>query len=217
MPGMSARRALAGSTSSIIFCPPNENLLRAILKMKGYGMSNIWMKRFFLLAFVGAACSATFAQQIVHAVTGAVTSVDPANNTITIETNDGSDGVFKYQKGGKTEIVFDKEVRNGTTEPASFNKIGDHVVAYYVDIGFGTRTVVALKDFGPSALKAAATSSPEHDAGRCCIVSCSISNYQLLLYATCALKGYAKLWLAPRLGRRRDSQQSLIQREVETN
>jgi hypothetical protein len=125
-----------------------------ILKMKGYGMSNMWMKRFFLLAFVSAACSATYAQQIVHAVTGVVTSVDPANNTITIGTNDGSPGVFKYQKGGKTEPVFDKEVRNGTTEPASFNKIGDHVVVYYVDMGFVDRTVVALKDLGPSALKA---------------------------------------------------------------
>ena len=39
----------------------------------------------------------------------------------------------------------------GTVEPADFNKIGDHVVAYYVDQGFVNRTIVALKDFGPSA------------------------------------------------------------------
>ncbi len=121
--------------------------------MKGYGMTNISLKRFFLLALLSAGCSAVYAQQIVHAVTGVVTSVDPANNTITIKTNDDSAGVFKYQKGGKTELVFDKDVRNGTTEPASFNKIGDHVVAYYVDMGFVNRTIVALKDFGPSALK----------------------------------------------------------------
>jgi hypothetical protein len=129
--------------------------LHVILKMKGDGMSNIWMKRIFLLAFVSAACSAIYAQEIVHAITGVVTSVAPADNTITIKTNDGSAGVFSYQKGRKTELVFDKEVRNGTTEPASFNKIGDHVVVYYLDMGFVDRTVVALKDFGPSALKAA--------------------------------------------------------------
>ena len=118
-------------------------------------MSKFWMKRIFLLGFVSAACSAIYAQEIVHAITGVVTSVNPADNTITIKTNDGSAGVFNYQKGGKAELVFDKEVRNGTTEPASFNKIDDHVVVYYVDMGFVDRTVVALKDFGPSALKAA--------------------------------------------------------------
>jgi hypothetical protein len=140
----------------MIFLPAERKTsLHVILKMKGYGMSTIWMKRFFLLAFVSAACSAIYAQEIVHAVTGVVTSLDPANNTITIKTNDGSDGVFKYQKTLRTNLVFDKEVRNGTTEPASFNKIGDHVVAYFVDQGFVNRTIVALKDFGPSALKAA--------------------------------------------------------------
>src|SRR5262249_5691259 len=46
----------------------------------------------------------------------------------------------------------------------------------------------------PSALKAAATSSPEHDEGRCCNFSCSISTYQFVVYATCAPKGYGKRW-----------------------
>ena len=117
-------------------------------------MINVWLKRFFLLAFLSAACSAVYAQKIVHAVTGVVTAVDPAHNTIIIKTNDGSDGVFQYQKGAKRDLVFDKDVRNGTIEPEDFNKIGDHVVAYYIDQGFVNRTIVALKDFGPSALKA---------------------------------------------------------------
>ncbi len=117
-------------------------------------MNHIWLKRFLLLGFVGAACSAIYAQEIVHAVSGVATAVDPANSTITIKTNDGSDGAFKYQKGRKTDLVFDKNVRAGTIEPADFNKIGDHVIAYYVDQGFVNRTIVALKDLGPAALKA---------------------------------------------------------------
>ena len=78
-----------------------------------------------------------------------MTAVDPTNNTITITTNDGSEGVFKYQKALKTDVVFDKEVRSGTTAPADFNKIGDHVVAYYVDQGYVNRTIVALRTSRP--------------------------------------------------------------------
>ncbi len=118
-------------------------------------MSTIWLKRFLLLAFVSAACSATHAQEIVHAVSGVATAVDPAHNTITLKTNDGSEGVFKYQVPLKTEIVFDKNVREGTIQPDGFNKIGDHVVAYYFGLESLDRTVVALKDFGPSALEVA--------------------------------------------------------------
>ena len=118
-------------------------------------MKSSWLKSTVLVGLVGAGCLALQAQEIVHAVTGAVTAVDPTNNTITITTNDGSEGVFKYQKALKTNVVFDKEVRSGTTAPADFNKIGDHVVAYYVDQGYVNRTIVALKDFGPAALQEA--------------------------------------------------------------
>jgi hypothetical protein len=116
-------------------------------------MNKTRLKHLLLLGFVSAACSTIYAQEIVHAISGVVTALDHANSTITIKTNDGSDGVFKYQKEAKQDIVFDKNVRAGATEPADFNKIGDHVVVYYVNQGFVNRTVVALKDLGPSPLK----------------------------------------------------------------
>jgi len=119
---------------------------------------SIWLKRFFLLAFVSAACSTIYAQEIVHGVSGVVTAVNPADNTITVKTTDDSDWVFKYQRGAKPKLVFDKDVRTGTIEPVDFNKIGDHVVAYYIDQGFVNRTIVALKDFGASELKTASGS-----------------------------------------------------------
>ena len=118
-------------------------------------MKNIWLKRFFLLAFVSSACSAIYAQQIVHGVSGVATAMNPANNTITIKATDGSEWIFKYQKGAKQNLVFDKDVRSGTVEPADFNKVGDHVVAYYIDQGFVNRTIVAIKDFGASSLETA--------------------------------------------------------------
>jgi hypothetical protein len=107
------------------------------------------------LAFVGASCSGLQAQEVVHAVSGVVTAVHPADSTITVKTNDGSAGEFRYSKELKTEIEFDKDVRNGTIEPSGFNKVGDHVVVYYFGGSVVQRTIVALKDFGPTPLSVA--------------------------------------------------------------
>ncbi len=120
-------------------------------------MSN-WLKRLLLLAVISSACLTTYAQKIVHGVSGEVTAVNPAKETITLKTTDGSDWVFQYQKGAKSSLVFDKDVRTGTIEPADFNKTGDHVIAYYIDQGFVNRTIVALKDFGTSPLETASGS-----------------------------------------------------------
>jgi len=117
-------------------------------------MKSVRMQVLALLALAGAGCLALQAQQVVHAVTGVVTAVYPEKDQITIKTNDDSGGDFQYQKQLKTDIEFDKAVRDGTVKPNDFNKIGDHVVAYYFGDG-ATRTVVALKDFGPSGLKVA--------------------------------------------------------------
>ena len=105
-----------------------------------------------LLALLVLVSCPGYAQEIVHAVSGVATAVDPATGTITIKTNDGSDGNFRYSKSAKTDLVFDKDVRNGTIDPASFNKVGDHVVAYFYETGFSSRTLVALRDFGPTGL-----------------------------------------------------------------
>jgi len=117
-------------------------------------MNKMRLESLIFLALVGVSCLASQAQEVVHAVSGVVTAVHPAENSITVKTNDGSAGEFRYQKDLKADIEFDREVRSGTTEPNGFNKIGDHVVVYY--FGEGTqRTIVALKDFGPAPLNVA--------------------------------------------------------------
>ena len=116
-------------------------------------MRRVWMKGFVLLALVGAGSRALHAQQIVHAIGGVVTAVEPATSTITLKTNDDSLGIFHYEEKLKANILFDKDVRSGTTEPEGFNKVGDHIVAYYFDGKLG-RTIVAIKDFGPTGLNA---------------------------------------------------------------
>ncbi len=105
-------------------------------------------------ALIGAGSFTAKAQEVVHAVTGVVTAVDPAKGLIAIKTNDESEGDFHYKKQLKADIEFDKDVRDGTAAPDSFKKVGDHVVAYYFGEG-SQRTIVALKDFGATGLTAA--------------------------------------------------------------
>jgi hypothetical protein len=117
-------------------------------------MKKMFLESLVLLALVGASWLALQAQEVVHAVSGVVIGVHPAENSIFVKTNDDSAGEFRYSKELKANVEFDKEVRSETTEPNGFNKIGDHVVVYY----FGDdapRTVVALRDFGPAPLSVA--------------------------------------------------------------
>jgi hypothetical protein len=107
-----------------------------------------------LIALVGIGSLAVQAQEVVHAVSGVVKFVDPKETFIGVKTNDGSDGNFVYERKFKENIEFDKSIQEGTLEPNGFNKIGDHVVVYYIDKG-GQRTIVAIKDFGPTGLSVA--------------------------------------------------------------
>jgi hypothetical protein len=117
-------------------------------------MKKISLQSLMFLALASVSWVALSAQEVVHAVSGVVTAVYPAEDTITLRTNDNSSGVFLYHKELKADIEFDKEVRSGTTQPDGFNKIGDHVIVYYFGDG-DERTIVALKDFGPAALNVA--------------------------------------------------------------
>jgi hypothetical protein len=92
--------------------------------------------------------SAAPAQEIVHALAGTVSSVDPTNKTIAVNTEDGSDGHFNDTAKAKSDIEFDKTLREESISPASFSKKGDEVVVYYFGDNFVQRTAVALQDLG---------------------------------------------------------------------
>ena len=107
-----------------------------------------------VVALVCLSSPKLFSQEVVHAVSGVVTAVDPSKSQITLKTNDGSDGDFQYQRELQTSIEFDKSLREGAADPNDFKKVGDHVVAYYFLAPAG-RMIVALKDFGPHGLNVA--------------------------------------------------------------
>jgi hypothetical protein len=105
------------------------------------------LKAGILFASISLACSGALAQEVVHALAGTVTSVDPAAKTITVITDDGSEGTFKDLTDSKTSIEFDKALRAGSTPAAAFKSGRARVVVFY----FGdaaVRTAVALKDLG---------------------------------------------------------------------
>lgn len=100
-----------------------------------------------LALFAVSASVPSAAQEIIHALTGTVSSIDTNTKTITVFQDDGSRGVFKQLLDSKTRIAFDKKVSEATTAASAFNKAGAYAIVFY----FGTsdnRTVVALKTLG---------------------------------------------------------------------
>jgi hypothetical protein len=104
-----------------------------------------------LVACFSFVAFAARAQEVVHAVSGTVSSINKPANTITIKTDDGSEGLFKISTK-HVSLDFDDKIRNEATPADSLTKTGACVIVYYFGGGFGTlneRTVVALHDLGP--------------------------------------------------------------------
>ena len=53
------------------------------------------LKTLILVGCISSVAIAATAQEVVHALTGTVRSIDPASKTITIFTDNGSEGLFK--------------------------------------------------------------------------------------------------------------------------
>jgi Cu/Ag efflux protein CusF len=96
---------------------------------------------FSLVSLAGAA------QEVVHALTGVVNNIDSAAKTITVITDDGSDGTFQDMISSRTSIEFDKSIRTEATAANEFKKKGARVIVFYYGAG-EIRTVVALKSLG---------------------------------------------------------------------
>ncbi len=122
----------------------------------------------FCLAFSFClAASGRFAlsQAVVHALTGTVSSIDPAAKTITMFLDGGARGVFKDLTNTKVSMSVDKKLLSDTVTPEDFKKQGAYVVVFYIG-GFGDRSVVALRSLGHGPFSAT-TGIVEHiDRGR---------------------------------------------------
>jgi hypothetical protein len=112
------------------------------------------MKGLLLCLLITGAASA-LAQDVVHAVAGAVTKVDAAAKTIAVKTADGTEEVFKYT--AKTSMRGARAVAKGAkvagVETYMAGKEGTQVVVRYVAKG-SDKTAVSIKDFGKDSLRA---------------------------------------------------------------
>jgi hypothetical protein len=86
-------------------------------------------------------------QQVVHALTGTVSSINSASKTISVFQDNGTQGEFSDGTGSKTRLAIDKKVVLDTTAADAFKKTGAYVVVLYYG-GDGNRTAVALKNLG---------------------------------------------------------------------
>jgi hypothetical protein len=105
-----------------------------------------------LLAFVVAVClgltgHTVMAQEVVHALTGTVSSVDSVGKTITVFLDGGSQGTFKEMTKAKTPLSVDKKLLATATNVDAFNKNGAYVIVFYFG-GTDARTAVALRSLG---------------------------------------------------------------------
>jgi hypothetical protein len=99
-----------------------------------------------MACFLFVSVAAT-AQEVIHALTGTVVSIDVSAKTITVYTDNHSERLFRDMTNPNTPIDFDKNVRAISTSVDSFNKKGTYAIIFYYGEG-DTRTAVALRNLG---------------------------------------------------------------------
>jgi hypothetical protein len=107
-----------------------------------------------LLACVLFLSLSAFPQDVVHAVSGAVTRVDKAGKTIAIKTADGTEEVFQFTErtAVRDSKVVSSHAKMGIVDSYFAGKEGSKVVVRY--IGKGTdKTATVVDDFGKESLK----------------------------------------------------------------
>jgi hypothetical protein len=106
-----------------------------------------------ILPFLLVTCLAASAeaQEVVHAVTGVLTAVNPADSTFSIKAADGSIASFKASDIKSKPVTFSKDVAAETVSAKDFHTLGAQVLVFYY--GYDTvRTAVAIRSLGMNPL-----------------------------------------------------------------
>lgn len=87
------------------------------------------------------------AQQVVHALTGTVSSINKAGENVAVLQDVGGAGVFQNPANPKKRVSLDKKIEAGTIAADAFKDDGAYVIVFYYG-GSDDRTVVAFKNLG---------------------------------------------------------------------
>jgi len=131
----------------------NKSKRRIVMKVDSKRFSILLAGLFVLVAAV--AWQAAVAEDVVHAVSGIVKSVDKGTKTVVITSADGTDHAIKYteQTTVKGVDATGKAVATGSVDTYLAAKQGAKVTVKYTEKG-GEKTAVAIKDASKATAKA---------------------------------------------------------------
>lgn len=114
---------------------------------------NVLVAGLFVLALI--AWQGALAEDVIHAVTGVVKSVDKDTKTMVVKTSDGTEHTIKWTDKTTTEGVrgAGKGVEKGSVGTYDGAKEGAKVTVKYTEKG-GEKTAVAVKDASKATAKA---------------------------------------------------------------
>ena len=91
------------------------------------------------------------AQEVIHALAGTVSVLNPATHTFSLTTEDGSLALFTTTAVKNIPITFSKEVEAQTVAPNAFHTLGAHVLVLYYGVDT-VKTAVAIRNLGTAPL-----------------------------------------------------------------
>ncbi len=105
------------------------------------------------------------AQQIIHALTGTVSQIDPDRGTITVLQDNHDEATFQRADAKITLSGIDKRIAADATMAAAFDKSGAYTIVFYCG-GGDVRNVVALKSLGTGPFTSTEGTVEKYDRGK---------------------------------------------------
>lgn len=131
------------------------------------------------------------AQQVVHALTGTVSSINQAGKTIAVLQDVGGSGVFQNPANAKARVNLDKKIEAGTIAADAFKDNGAYVIVFYYG-GSDDRTAVAFKNLGAGPFSSTVGTVKKFERGRAVTVTDEAGKVQTFkVGAETVAEGYA--------------------------